>query len=309
MSLLQSGKPFLAVAAIVLLATLVIRHFHWDDRLYYWLDTHSHADDWRSNSVWLDDYRVVTEARALPGVLENLSGLSFDPERRQLWAVTNGPNELLALSLEGKVLSRHPLNGFHDVEGVVYLGDGQLAVVEERRQTILVIPTPGAPGELERQDFAELRFELHREDNKEYEGLAYDPAGDRLLVAKERDPIRLYAIEGFLSELSHRFSLAIQNVTGSLGRNLFVNDLSGLTFDSATGHLLALSDESKLLVELSSTGKVISYIFLTGGFSGLKRGIPQAEGVALDDRGRLYVVSEPNLFYRFEKAVTPPPEA
>lgn len=37
------------------------------------------------------------------------------------------------------------------------------------------------------------------------------------------------------------------------------------------------------------------------GFNGLKNTIPRAEGVAIDEQGTLYMVSEPNLFYRLEK--------
>ncbi|MBW6114298.1 SdiA-regulated domain-containing protein, partial [Pseudomonas aeruginosa] len=37
---------------------------------------------------------------------------------------------------------------------------------------------------------------------------------------------------------------------------------------------------------------------LRGGNHGLTDDVPQAEGLAMDDRGSLYVVSEPNLFYR-----------
>nr|BFE92363.1 hypothetical protein GCM10020185_28990 [Pseudomonas brassicacearum subsp. brassicacearum] len=40
---------------------------------------------------------------------------------------------------------------------------------------------------------------------------------------------------------------------------------------------------------------------LLGGFNGLKDTIPRAEGVTVDEAGNLYMVSEPNLFYRFEK--------
>ena len=40
---------------------------------------------------------------------------------------------------------------------------------------------------------------------------------------------------------------------------------------------------------------------LLRGFNGLKDTIPRSEGVAIDEHGTLYMVSEPNLFYRFEK--------
>ncbi|MBC3925309.1 SdiA-regulated domain-containing protein, partial [Pseudomonas lurida] len=37
------------------------------------------------------------------------------------------------------------------------------------------------------------------------------------------------------------------------------------------------------------------------GRHGLTKRVPQAEGIAMDDEGTLYLVSEPNLFYVFKK--------
>jgi uncharacterized protein YjiK len=82
---------------------------------------------------------------------------------------------------------------------------------------------------------------------------------------------------------------------------LFVRDLSSLQFDERSGHLLALSDESRLVLELNVEGKPISSLSLLGGRNGLKRSVPQGEGIAMDNQGVLYLVSEPNLFYRFKK--------
>ena len=82
---------------------------------------------------------------------------------------------------------------------------------------------------------------------------------------------------------------------------LFVRDLSSLQYDERTGHLLALSDESRLVLELNADGRPVSSLSLLGGRQGLEKSVPQAEGVAMDEQGRLYLVSEPNLFYVFEK--------
>ena len=81
-------------------------------------------------------------------------------------------------------------------------------------------------------------------------------------------------------------------------KHLFVRDMSSLAIDPRTGHMLVLSDESRLLVELDEHGETVSYISLVRGF---KKSINQAEGVAIDEHGTIYLVSEPNLFYVFKK--------
>jgi uncharacterized protein YjiK len=82
---------------------------------------------------------------------------------------------------------------------------------------------------------------------------------------------------------------------------LDIRNLSALAIDPRTGHTLVLSADSHLLLELDEKGEQVSFMTLLGGFNGLKKTIPRAEGVTMDDTGTLYMVSEPNLFYRFEK--------
>ena len=49
-------------------------------------------------------------------------------------------------------------------------------------------------------------------------------------------------------------------------------------------------------------GRPLSTLSLRKGYQGLERTVPQAEGIAMDDAGTLYLVSEPNLFYVFKPA-------
>lgn len=279
-----------------------------DDRLYYWLKTYMHTDAQQEGSVWLSDYRVVIDAKPVLGIDNNLSGLTYDSDLGMLWAVTNGPNELLAFSRAGDVKARYSLEGFDDVEAVTYIGHGQLVIAEERKQTLVIVSIPMSEegilqttGSLSLDQFPALTLTLWNEDNKGLEGLAYDLKNDRLYVAKERDPIQLLEVSGLRASLEEGLSIHVRDLSAWVKDNVFATDLSSVTFDQKSGHLILLSDESKLLVEMTSAGKVISFRSLARGFAGLQKGIPQAEGVSIDEDGHLYVVSEPNLFYRFAR--------
>lgn len=290
----------LGLTMLLVYPTLTL-HLH--ERLYFWLKTASSAAPSEVRSLRLSEYRVRVEARPVAGVTRNLSGLSYDDDRQQLWAVINTPPELLAMSTRGDVLARYPLNGFQDVEAVAYLGDDLLVLADERRQELVAVPLPSLPGPLRRADYRALTLDIDNPQRKNHglEGLGYDRAGDRLFVVKERSPRRLYEIRGFKANLRGDPNLTVIDRDAWVRNKNFAADLSSVEFDERTGHLVLLSDKSKLMMELDQDGNLVSYRSLWGVFAGLKQSVPQGEGVTFDGDGNLYLVSEPNLFYVFSR--------
>ena len=86
---------------------------------------------------------------------------------------------------------------------------------------------------------------------------------------------------------------------------LFLKDLSSITLHEETGNLFLLSDESALVAEYNEQGRLLSMLPMWPGLHGLRGRVPRAEGIAIGPDGSLYIVSEPNLFYRFEREVGP----
>jgi uncharacterized protein YjiK len=177
---------------------------------YFWAKIRFADQAAQQPSVLRRDYRASIQALPVQGVKNNLSGLAFDPERDHLWAVINGPPQLLALDRAGNVLQRIELAGFNDTEGVAYLGDGMLLIVEERRQNLVVVaaPEPGTD-RIQREGHPFLTLKLSAADNNEFEGASYDIANDRLFLVRERKPMRLYEIGGLRATLEGDMSLNI----------------------------------------------------------------------------------------------------
>lgn len=285
------------LVGLAALSFVALTHYqHWDDRArLWWQEGRTPLVD-RLASVWLPGYRAVIQAKALAGLdHDETSGLTYNPATGTLFTVTGKNPLLVELSRQGEVLRRIELIGFTDPEGVEMLGDGRMAIIDERRRQLTTFTLGATASRLDAADLPGFDLGFADAGNKGFEGIAWDARSHSLLLGKERSPLGL-------------FSLPFPGEDGAAGvmqplsyANLGMRDISSLSIDARTGHALVLSDESRLLLELDRAGRPVSFLSLSGGRNGLDRSIEQAEGVTMDEQGNIYIVAEPNLFYMFSK--------
>ncbi|HJR27258.1 MAG TPA: SdiA-regulated domain-containing protein [Pseudomonas sp.] len=302
---LARPKPLLLMLSVIALIVLVAvgQYLRLFERT--WFNVQALWQPMNAQSIGLDQYQVVIEARVIDGLDDDVSALTFDPVRKSLFTVTNKNAELIELSLEGKVLRRVALVGFGDPEAVEFISADTYVITDEREQRLIKIHLETDTTFLDAADAEQMTLGVHMSSNKGFEGLAYDSVGKRLFVAKERDPMLIYEVQGF-PHYNPEKSYAVHVVNNPRrDAGMFVRDLSSLQYDERSGHLLALSDESRLILELDVDGRPLSTLSLGKGRQGLRKTVPQAEGIAMDDDGTLYLVSEPNLFYVFKKPAQP----
>ena len=268
---------------------------HWDDRSVLWVVERFESPAKRQASVWLPDYRAVIDAKRLPGMeKDEASDLSYNPQTKTLFSVMGKNPFLVELTLQGDVLRKMPLNGWNNPEGVTVMENGLMAVVDERQHSLTIVKVDASTTALNKADFPSYDLGPSKDQNKAFEGVTWDKRNQQFVLGEERPPaLFTWKSDGSQTLVGDKQKLA--------NTKLDMRNLSALAIDPRTGHLLALSAESHLLLELDEKGEPVSFMTLLGGFNGLKNTISRAEGVTLDENGNLYMVSEPNLFYRFEK--------
>jgi uncharacterized protein YjiK len=256
------------------------------------------------HSLKLHQYKLNGAAIKLEGVDDNASGLSYNPETGTLFAIINNPEYLLELNTSGQVLRKILLSGFHDTEAVVSLGLQRFAILEERRHSISIVTISSDTTELVRSEQKSITFNiLGKKKNQGLEGIAYDSNAKRLFVVNEKSPKQLIAIEGIdIDGTEPNNSLSMSRIwadDSNQQRFLQSSDYSGLHYDNNSRHLLMLSDESRELSEIDQHGNTLSRLDLSWWSEDLTSSVPQAEGVTMDHDGNIYLLSEPNLLYRF----------
>ncbi|EAW4469551.1 YjiK family protein [Salmonella enterica subsp. enterica serovar Typhimurium] len=243
----------------------------------------------KPSALALSSYKAVIQQKTVAGVKSNLSGLTYSAEDRMLFAVINNPPELVWLTTEGQLVGRMPLQGIHDPESIAWSGGNQFQIGSEKDGAVYKTQVDIQRGTMQIISMVKLEG-YDKAKNKGLEGTAWDAKNERLYAAKERKPIMIKEVEMSKNGITRALPSAI---TAS------VSDVSGLEYHAPTDSLLVLSDESKMILEVSSEWRVRDRLFLTAEWSGLRDDIPQPEGIAMDNENNLYIVSEPNLFYKF----------
>ncbi|EFV1354458.1 YjiK family protein [Salmonella enterica] len=245
----------------------------------------------KPSALTLSGYKAVIQQKPIAGIKSNLSGLTYSAEDRMLFAVINNPPELVWLTTEGQLVGRMPLQGIHDPESIAWSGGNQFQIGSEEEGAVYKTQVDIQRGVMQIISMVKLEG-YDKAKNKGLEGTAWDAKNERLYAAKEKKPIVIKEVEVRKNAIT---SSLPSTVTAS------ISDVSGLEYYAPTDSLLVLSDESKMILEVSSEWRVRDRLFLTAEWSGLREDIPQPEGIAMDDDDNLYIVSEPNLFYKFSR--------
>ncbi len=286
-------STWLAAAAIIGYGVAIA--MHWDDRGLLWMKERFESPVEQQASIWLPDYQVDIDAKVLPGMEDDeASDLTYNPVSKTLFAVMGKNPFLVELNLDGDVLRKMPLVGWSNPEGVAALEGGRLAIVDERDHKLTIVTLTAETQSLNIADFPQYDLGPSENQNKAFEAIAWDPRQQRIVIGEERPPaLFTWSSDGHSPLTGDKKPLPSEE--------LDLRNLSALGIDPRTGHMLVLSADSNMLLELDETGEQVSFMTLLGGFNGLNKRIPRAEGVAMDEQGTLYIVSEPNLFYRFRK--------
>lgn len=234
---------------------------------------------------------------ALGGMGLEASAVTYARDRGSLFFVGDEGLGVVEISLTGKTLSTMSFSAWpaastnHDAEGLSYLGNGQLVVVEERLQDAYRFSYV-AGGSVNLANAPSVSFGGNA-GNLGTEGISYDPRnGGSFVTVKQNNPQAVlaggltFAVGGGVSTMSALFDADAKLGLASLSDVQTLAGVDALVGQSAADNLLILSLDSRRLVEIDRSGKTLSSFDLSGVTN------QAIEGVTIDEKGVIYLVAE-----------------
>lgn len=250
----------------------------------------------------LSTYSVSSNVKldALGGMGLEASAVTYARDRGTLFFVGDEGLGVVEISRTGQTLGTMSFNwsgagsSNNDAEGLTYLGNGQLVVVDERPQVAYRFGfAAGATLGLNSQPKVAITGSTTSVGNAGTEGISYDARDGRFWSVKQDNPAQLrvatlnFAVGGGTATSTTLFSGA----SSVLGLNSLsdIQTLAGvdrLVGTTAADNLLVLSLESNKLIEIDRAGNTLSALDLAGITA------QAIEGVTIDEKGIIYLVAE-----------------
>jgi len=307
--LLGNKHPYRRWIVLALIVSLplgllaLVYSYKTDALLRHLLNTFVLHQRYAGSTLNLEKYRVAIEAKEIAGIDDDLSGLTYNTETNTLFSVLNGQPLIIELDLEGRLLRKIEVRGVKDMEGISHVEGKRYVIADEYDQRLLLLEISDDSDVIDVTSAPQLSLGITSNgSNKDFEGVSWDDKNRRLLVAKERNPLSIFEITGFVDGNRRQPSLNVSKITPHKFSNIKLRDFSSITYHDESGHLVLLSDESRMAAEYDFNGHAVGALALWRGFHGLQKNVPQAEGIAIGPDNSIYIVSEPNLFYVFTPA-------
>ncbi|WP_412061941.1 SdiA-regulated domain-containing protein [Rubrivirga sp. IMCC45206] len=219
----------------------------------------------------------------LPAELNEVSGLTVLPSGR-LGAVQDEEGTIYEIDpATGTIVDRLPFEGAGDFEGLALVPDRAVWALRSDGDVYRVFrDSVGVP--------AVRKVETALRSRNDTEGLAYDPVGDRLLIACKEwpgpdidDARAVYAFDLATETVSERpvFALARADVDSDVNFRP-----SAIAVHPSSGQIYVLSSVRRAIAVVDRDGTLVAVTDLPAEFA------RQPEGLAFADDGTLYVASE-----------------
>ena len=250
-------------------------------------------------SIGLSNYQVSGNYAldALGEIGLEASAVTYARDRNSLFFVGDEGLGVVEISLTGQTLGSMSFNwsgtddsdDHNDAEGLTYVGNGQLVVVQERlRDAYQFTYAVGGTAALA-DSYVSIGSTV---GNVGLEGISYDKRDGSFVAVKQDNPQSLlagslsFASAGGVSGMSTLFSGASLFGLNSLSDVQTLASVDSFAGTAAANNLLILSLDSKKLIEIKRDGTVLSSLDLAGITS------QPIEGVTVDEKGIIYLVAE-----------------
>ena len=178
--------------------------------------TAKHDD--RLESLNLEHYVLQAGPIKVGRTLNNLSGVTYNPQSKTLFLVNNRPPKIVETDLHGTELRIIDLYGFKDTEGISHINGNMFAILEEKRRTICIVEIDQHTETIDRESSEIIEIDPIPDGNKGPEGLSHDPKKGLFYAVKEKNPRIIYQIPWPEKSVS---SVAVSHTLGIFKRTHF----------------------------------------------------------------------------------------